>query len=805
MKIFNNKESFIEAYKRKMVSIYQKEINNSTIDEKYHVLAKLVKENIKPDLIKTQDIIKKQKLKQVYYFSMEFLMGRLLTNNLMNLSIYSIVYEAMKDMGIDLNEIEHHESDIGLGNGGLGRLAACFLDSIATLSYPGNGMCIRYRLGFFQQKFVNGYQVELPERWLDHDFIWETRNDDEFVLVPLYGDVHIIMDNDLIRYKHVNTLKVKAVPYDVPIIGYNSKVINHLTLWSAEPNIPYSLDEGGKDIECDIRQISENLYPDDATKEGKILRLKQQYFLVCAGLGRIITQHKKTYDTLENLHKKVVLHINDTHPTLIIPELMRILIDKEGYTWEKAWYITQRCCAYTNHTIMAEALEKWPINIVQELLPRIYIIIKQIDKWFHLKLTNHFGTNDINKINQLRIVNDNMIHMAHLCIVGSFSVNGVADLHTKLLKEVEMKEFHNIFPKKFNNKTNGITHRRWLNQCNPELSSFLDKYIGKGWITDINRLKRLNKLIIIEQLIYDFYKVKQIRKQKLADIIKKKEGITLDVNSIFDIQVKRLHEYKRQLMNALHILYLYNQLKKDKEFYKNFYPQTFIFGAKAASSYNMAKKIIKLINSIAEIVNQDNEINQKIKVVFVENYNVSYAEFLFPAANISEQISTASKEASGTGNMKFMMNGAITLGTLDGANIEIVNLVGKDNAFIFGLTAEEVNDYIKQKRYCPREIYENDSNIKLVVDQLINGFFKSVKKDEFQMIYEELLNKDSFYILKDFNAYKQAQQSANEAYKNKEKWCKMALKNIANSSYFSSDRTINEYVKDIWHLKKIKD
>ncbi len=674
---------------------------------------------------------------------------------------------------------------------------------MASLSYPGHGNCIRYQSGFFQQKFIDGKQVELPEPWLQDEFVWEVRKADESVLVPFYGNLNTIEKNGNNELSHDDAIYVKAVPYDVPIVGHNTKTVNSLTIWSAESCGFYPSGVDVHKYDSSIREISECLYPDDSMDEGKILRLKQQYFFVFAGLRRIVNMHKKNYSTLENFHEKVTLHINDTHPTLLIPELMRILIDEEKMTWDKAWYITQNSCAFTNHTILSEALEKWPIRLFKPLLPRIYSIIENINELYLETLTEYYGKNHL-KVKSLAIINNDLIYMARLCIVGSFSINGVAELHTKLLKEVEMKDFNDLFPFKFNNKTNGITHRRWAYHCNPELTAFLNKYVGKEWVEDIDRLKQLNTLVHNKDAKKDFYEVKQARKKILADYIEQKEKIKIDVNSIFDIQVKRLHEYKRQLMNALHIMYLYNKLKEDKTFFESFYPQTFIFGAKAAGSYHMAKKIIKLINTIADLVNNDFDVNEKLKVIFVENYNVSYAELIFPAANISEQISTATKEASGTGNMKFMMNGAITIGTLDGANIEIVDFAGEENEFIFGLTADEVNAYYRNKIYNSEEIYQKDPEIKRILDQLINGFFKNVSAKEFKDIYVSLIDKgDYFFVLKDFKAYVDAQQKANEIYKNQDKWLEMALKNVANSSFFSSDRTITQYANEIWHLTKM--
>lgn len=802
--IFRNKKILTETFTQRVEDMYGKRFNETSNHQKYYALATLVREYISKNWIESRDVIAENKQKQVYYFSMEFLMGRLLTNNLINLGIRSIIKATLSELSLDLNEIEDVESDPGLGNGGLGRLAAGFLDSMASLSYPGHGNCIRYRYGFFRQKLINGYQVEIPDQWLQRGFVWEVRKSSEAITVPFYGHVEQVEENGRTNFIHKDAVCVKAVPYDVPIVGFDSKVVNKLILWSAEPSEFYPRDVNLADYEREVRQISEFLYPDDSTDEGKILRLKQQYFFVAAGLRRIITQHKKNYGTMENFHKKITLHINDTHPALLVPELMRILIDEELMEWEEAWKITNNTCAYTNHTILVEALEKWPVRLFQPLFPRIYMIVEEINRRFCLDLINRYGEGH-KKITELAIISYGLVHMAHIAIVGSFSVNGVAQLHTKLLKTTEMKDFNEIFPTKFNNKTNGITQRRWVYQSNPELTLFLNNYCGKQWVKEIRNLRNLLPHIKDEKVKKEFYKVKQARKKALADRIYQEQGIKLDVNSIFDIHVKRLHEYKRQLMNVLHIMYLYNRLKEDNSFSNNFYPQTFIFGAKSASSYFLAKKIIKLINSVADIVNNDEDIQDKLKVVFVENYNVSYAEDIMPAANLSEQISTASKEASGTGNMKFMMNGAITLGTLDGANIEIVELAGVENAFIFGLTADEVNDLTKEGNYNPWDIYHSDSRIRKVVEQLVNGFFQEVQEDEFKDIYDNLLHRgDKYFVLKDFDAYVAVQEKANNTYKDQDKWLEMALTNIATSGYFSSDRTIDEYAQNIWHIDKIK-
>ncbi|ERJ11111.1 glycogen/starch/alpha-glucan phosphorylase [Haloplasma contractile] len=802
--LFKNKKVFKEAYVKRVEEMFGKRFDETTMNEKYFTLATMVREYASNNWIETQGALKKSNQKQTYYFSMEFLMGRLLTNNLTNLGIRNLVEEAFDDLSLDLNEIEDKEADPGLGNGGLGRLAACFLDSIASLGYPGHGNGIRYRYGFFEQRIIDGYQVEVPDQWLQKGFVWDVRKENEAVDIPFFGQVRMLEDNGKIKYVHENAEYVKAVPYDVPIIGYDTKTVNNLILWSAEPARTYPQGINAAEYESNIRQISEFLYPDDSTDEGKILRLKQQYFFVAAGLKRIVNNHKEQYGTMENFHEKVCLHINDTHPALLVPELMRVLIDEEGYDWDTAWSITTKTCAYTNHTILAEALEKWPVRLLQPLLPRVFMITEEINKRFCLDLIDRYGEGHP-KVTELAIIGEDLVRMAHLAIVGSFSVNGVAALHTNILKEIEMKDFNELFKGRFNNKTNGITHRRWLLNSNPELSDLLTKLIGDGWIKDTMEFDKLMPYVTDEKVKKEFYDVKQARKTALAERIEREQGIKLDPNSIFDIQVKRMHEYKRQLMNILHIMYLYNRLKDDSEFRQNFHPQSFIFGAKAAGGYDFAKKVIKLINTVADIVNNDEETNSKLKLVFVENYNVSYAELIMPAADLSEQISTATKEASGTGNMKFMMNGALTIGTLDGANVEISEFAGIENEIIFGLNADEVNELNATGDYNPWDIYYKDERIRRVLDQLINGYFSNVQPDEFRDIYDNLLhNGDSYYVLKDFDAYINAQEKANKMYQDQDKWLEKALINIAKSGYFSTDRTIEQYVEDIWHLEKIK-
>ncbi len=805
--VFANKDVFKDTFQTRVEQIYGVKFEESTPHQRYFTLGTLVREYISSNWIETNEAIVEGKHKQVYYFSMEFLMGRLLTNNIMNLGIRPVIEEAMNELAIDLNELERIEADAGLGNGGLGRLAACFMDSIASLGLPGHGNGLRYRYGFFEQKIIDGYQVEIPDKWLQRGYVWEVRKSNESVEIPFYGHVQIENVDGKEVYKHVPAEYVRAVPYDVPVVGdvaNNNKTVNTLRLWSSEPTENKYPDHiSAVEYEKDVRNISEFLYPDDSTIEGKILRLKQQYFFVAAGVRWAVRQHKEVYGTLNNFHEKNVLHINDTHPALIVPELMRILIDEEGYGWDQAWEITQHSCAYTNHTILAEALEKWPVNLFQPLLPRIYMITEEINRRYCLKLLELYP-NQPEKVAELAIIGYNQVRMAHLAIVGSFSINGVAQLHTDILTHIEMKDFYQMYPDRFNNKTNGITHRRWLLHCNPELTKLLDKEIGTGYHTNTFELAKLEDKLHDERVQKEIMNMKYARKQALANRIEREQGVKLDPNSIFDIQVKRLHAYKRQLLNAMHIMYLYNRLKEDEQFRANFHPQSFIFGAKAASGYYFAKKVIKLINSIAQKVNNDPETSNLLKVVFVENYNVTYAELIMPAADLSEQISTASKEASGTGNMKFMMNGAITIGTLDGANVEIHELVGDENSFIFGLNADEVNAYQQKGGYNPWDLYHSDARIRRVLDQLINGFL-TPDKEEFRDIFNAVThNGDEYFVLKDFDAYVRAQELANQTYKNRNKWTEMSMINIARSGKFSSDRTIQEYADQIWHLEKLK-
>ena len=799
---FKDSETFKKEFVSMVENKYAIDFKDSTPYQQFVVLGQMLRLYIAKDWHNTLKAIDEGKQKVVYYFSMEFLMGRMITNNLMNAGVYPVVSKAFKELGLDLNNVEHQESDAGLGNGGLGRLAACFMDSVASLGLPVMGNCIRYHYGFFEQGIKNGYQVEHPDNWLKDINVWEIRKENEAIEIPFYGNIEIESDfNGGFVVKHRNARCIKAVPYDVPIIGDNNHIVTTLRLWNAEPAQIYP-DEDAFEYHRKLRNISSMLYPNDSTYEGKILRLQQQYFFVSAGVISAVRHHKKLYGTCTNLADKVVFHINDTHPSLIIPELMRILVDEEHMEWEQAWEITKNCCAYTNHTILAEALEKWSLDLFRTLLPRIYTIVEEINRRLSIEVEERYGYNS-RQWYDMAIIKNGQVHMANLAVHGSFSVNGVAQLHTDILKYSEMATFNEYYPNKFNNKTNGITHRRWLLHINPEMDAILKKICPK-WVKDPeNEFKKLLPYKDDPKIQDAFFKMKLARKRALIAKIYQSQGISLDANSIFDIQVKRLHEYKRQLMNALHIMYIYNRLKQDEGFRNNYYPHTFIFGAKSAPSYVFAKKVIKLINTIADKVNNDPETNNLLKVVFVINYNVTYAETIIPAADVSEQISTASKEASGTSNMKFMMNGAVTIGTLDGANVEIKDFVGDDNIVIFGMTAEEVVGYYKNGNYNPREIYDNDPYIHEVIDQLTNGFFENVDKNEFMAIRNNLLNNDNYFVLKDFASYAMAQERINELYKDKAKWLSMCITNTAMSGYFTTDRTMKQYNEDIWHVEKI--
>ena len=808
------KEEFKKSVKENVKFLYRKTLEEATQEQIFQAVSYTVKDVIIDNWLKSQKAYEKQDPKIVYYMSMEFLMGRALGNNLINLGAYGEVKEALEELGLDINCIEDQEPDPALGNGGLGRLAACFLDSLATLNYCAYGCGIRYRYGMFKQEIRDGYQVEAPDNWLKNGYPFELRRPEYAKEVHFGGYVRVEWDpvNNQNKFIHEGYQAVKAVPYDMPITGYNNDVVNTLRIWDAEPIVDFNLDSFDKgdyhnavEQENLARTIVEVLYPNDNHMAGKELRLKQQYFFVSASLQAAIAKYKKTHDDITKLHEKVVFQMNDTHPTVAVAELMRILIDEEGLGWDQAWDITTKCCAYTNHTIMSEALEKWPIELFSRLLPRVYQIIEEINRRFILEIQQKYPGN-FEKIKKMAIIYDGQVKMAHLAIVAGYSVNGVARLHTEILKNQELKDFYEMMPEKFNNKTNGITQRRFLAHGNPLLADWVTDKIGPDWITDLSQLSKLKVYADDEKALQEFMTIKFKNKERLAKYILEHNGVEVDPHSIFDIQVKRLHEYKRQLLNILHVIYLYNQIKAHPEM--DFYPRTFIFGAKASAAYARAKKIIKLINCVADVVNNDASINGKLKVVFIENYRVSNAEIIFAAADVSEQISTASKEASGTGNMKFMLNGAPTLGTMDGANVEIVQEVGEENAFIFGMSSDQIINYENNGGYDPDFIYNTDPEIRQVLMQLINGTFSS-DTELFRDIYDSLLNTkncsraDQYFILGDFRSYAEAQKRVEAAYKDEKKWAKMALLNTACSGKFSSDRTIQEYVDDIWHLDKV--
>ncbi|MGG3466456.1 glycogen/starch/alpha-glucan phosphorylase [Neobacillus pocheonensis] len=797
--MFSNTVEFKESFLLRLEMISGKSFSESTARDQYQTLGNMIREFVSNDWITTNERYHAAEGKQVYYLSIEYLLGKLLRQNLINMGVEDIVQEGLQELGIDLSELEEIEADAGLGNGGLGRLAACFLDSLATLDLPGHGHGIRYKHGLFEQKIVDGYQVELPEQWLRGGNVWEIRKPDLAVKIPFWGKVESRMENDRLVFQHLNSETVTAVPHDMPVIGYKSKTVNTLRLWNAEP-AQFPFHEDILKYKRETEMISEFLYPDDTHDDGKILRLKQQYFLVSASIQSILKVYRKQHGRLDRLHEDVCIHINDTHPVLAIPELMRILIDEERFDWVKAWHITKNTISYTNHTTLSEALEKWPIHIFRPLLPRIYMIVEEINERFCQALWDQ-TPGDWERIRNLAILADDYVKMAHLAIVGSFSVNGVAKLHTEILKKREMNQFYQLFPEKFNNKTNGIAHRRWLLKANPKLSALISESIGSAWTYSAEELSKLLKYQNDHSFLEQLQKIKNENKQRLADIIFEKTGVTVDSNAVFDVQVKRLHAYKRQLLNVLHIMYLYNRMKEDSSF--TIAPRVFIFGAKASPGYYYAKKIIKLINSVADMVNHDPKIGDKMKVIFLENYRVSLAEKIFPATDVSEQISTASKEASGTGNMKFMINGALTVGTLDGANIEIQELVGQNNIFTFGLTADEVLHYYHHGGYQSVEYYHHDYRIRQAVDQLVNGFFPDVH-NEFEPIFDSLLEEnDQYFVLKDFASYAEIQRKIGEAYQDQLHWQKMSLNNIARAGFFSSDRTIKEYANGIWGIKSL--
>lgn len=808
------KEAFKKSVKDNVKFLYRKTIEEATQEQIFQAVSYSVKDVIIDNWLATQKAYDEQDPKIVYYMSMEFLMGRALGNNLINLCAYGEVKEALEELGFDLNCIEDQEPDPALGNGGLGRLAACFLDSLATLNYAAYGCGIRYHYGMFKQKIENGYQIEVPDNWLKNGYPFELRRPEYAKEVHFGGYVRVEYDPEKggNKFIHEGYQAVKAIPYDMPITGYDNDVVNTLRIWDAEPIVDFELDSFDKgdykkavEQENLARNIVEVLYPNDNHYAGKELRLKQQYFFVSASLQAAIAKYKKKHDDIHKLYEKVTFQMNDTHPTVAVAELMRILMDEEGLGWDEAWEVTRKSVAYTNHTIMSEALEKWPIELFSRLLPRVYQIIEEINRRFILEIQAKYPGN-YEKIKKMAIIYDGQVKMAHLAIAAGYSVNGVARLHTEILKNQELKDFYEMMPEKFNNKTNGITQRRFLLHANPLLADWITEHIGPDWVTDLPQLKKLAVYADDEKALQEFMNIKFKNKERLAKYILEHNGVEVDPHSIFDVQVKRLHEYKRQLLNILHVIYLYNQIKMHPEM--EFYPRTFIFGAKASAGYATAKKIIKLINSVADVVNNDASINGKIKVVFIENYRVSNAEWIFAAADVSEQISTASKEASGTGNMKFMLNGAPTLGTMDGANVEIVEEVGAENAFIFGLSSDEVINYENNGGYDPNVIYNTDEEIRQVLMQLINGTFSS-DTELFRDLYDSLLNTkntdraDRYFILADFRSYADAQKRVEAAYRDEKGWAKKALLNTACSGKFTSDRTIQEYVDDIWHLDKV--
>ena len=811
-------EIFKEEFKKKVRDeakmLYRKTLEEVSDRHKFVAVAYAVKDIVIDQWIATQKAYEKADAKTVYYLSMEFLMGRALGNMIINLSSRNEIKEAIEELGLDLNVIEDQEPDAALGNGGLGRLAACFLDSLSTLGYPAYGCGIRYKYGMFQQKIENGYQKEIPEDWLRHVNPLEIKREEYACEVKFGGFVRVEHRDGRNYFIQEGYQAVRAIPYDMPIVGYGNNVVNTLRIWDAEPIVHFNLDEFDKgaymaavEQENLAKTITEVLYPNDNHYAGKELRLKQQYFFISASLQTAIKKYLTKHDDLSKLPEKVVFQMNDTHPTLTVAELMRLLMDEYLLEWDEAWAITSKCCAYTNHTIMSEALEKWPIELFSRLLPRCYQIIEEINRRFIIDIENKYP-GDHRKIEKMAIIYDGQVKMANLAICAGFSVNGVAKLHTEILEKQELRDFYEMFPEKFNNKTNGITQRRFLLHGNPLLAEWVTGKVGDDWITDLPKIQGIEVYADDKKAQAEFANIKYQNKVRLAKYIKEHNGIDVDPRSIFDVQVKRLHEYKRQLLNILHVMYLYNQIKEHPEM--EFYPRTFIFGAKAAAGYKIAKLTIKLINSVADVINNDASINGKIKVVFIENYRVSNAEIIFAAADVSEQISTASKEASGTGNMKFMLNGALTLGTMDGANVEIVEEVGIDNAFIFGLSSDEVINYENNGGYDPMQIFNEDMDIRKVLMQLINGFYSPDDPERFRDIYNSLLNTqstdkaDRYFILKDFRSYAEAQKRVEEAYKDQEGWVKKAMLNVAHVGKFTSDRTIQEYVDDIWHLEKVK-
>ena len=800
--MFSSKANFKKEFQSRLLERYGADVASSSPNEQYTILGEMVRDYANKDLFTTHDESALKGKKTLIYFSMEFLIGRLLNNNIQNLGIYDVVKGGLADLGIDINTLEDEESDAGLGNGGLGRLAACFLDSIASLGYIGHGNCIRYEYGFFRQKIADGRQNELPDQWLTNGNVWEVRRAKYAVEVQFYGHPESYQKKDgTYGIRTADAVFVRAVPYDMPVIGYKNHVTNVLRLWNAEPTSRTLPKETSfKEYCATLEELCHGLYPDDSTEAGRILRLRQQYFLVSAGLQNALNSYYRHHGTLIGVHEDYVFQLNDTHPILAIPEMMRIMLDQYDMEWADAWNEVTQCMAYTNHTVMVEALEKWPVSYVQTLIPRCFMIIEEIHRRFTIEM-NNAGIPEGEKY-AMSIIKDGQIHMTNLAIYTAFSVNGVANLHTEILKAITFKEFYKYMPEKFNNKTNGVTHRRWLVAANPRLSDLISSKIGEGWKLDMSKIKAFEKYKDNAKVLKEIRDIKLENKKKLAAYVKEHNGIDIDVNSIFDVQIKRLHAYKRQLMNVFHIIYLYQRMKEDPSF--KIYPRTFFFGAKAAPSYVYAKKIIELILAVANVVNNDPEVSKYIKVVFIENYGVSLAELIIPAADVSEQISTAGKEASGTSNMKLMMNGAITLGTLDGANVEIAELAGKENEVIFGLTSEETEAYNNNGGYSPWDMYNSDGRIKKIMDSLFEGAWVNYKPDKFRMIFDEIMNQhDQYFILKDLPLYIEAQEKVQELYQDQDLWAKMAIMNIANSGYFSSDRTIESYAKEIWKIEKI--
>ena len=810
-----DKEVFIESVKSNLKTLYRQTLVDATKQQVFQAVSYAVKDTIIDNWMETQKVYEEEDPKMVYYMSMEFLMGRALGNNMINLTEYKEVKEALEELGFDLNVIEDQEPDAALGNGGLGRLAACFLDSLATLGYAACGCGIRYRYGMFKQKIENGYQVEVPDNWLKDGNPFELRRPEYAKEVKFGGYIRVEYDEATKRNKFIQEgyQSVRAIPFDIPIVGYNNNVVNTLRVWDAKAINDFQLDSFDKgdyqkavEQENLARNIVEVLYPNDNHYAGKELRLKQQYFFISASVQAAVAKYKKNHSDIRKFYEKATFQLNDTHPTVAVAELMRILLDEEGLEWDEAWEVTTKTCAYTNHTIMAEALEKWPIELFSRLLPRIYQIIEEINRRFVEEIQKKYPGNQ-EKIRKMAIIYDGQVKMAHLAICAGYSVNGVAALHTEILKNQELKDFYEMMPEKFNNKTNGITQRRFLLHANPLLADWVTEHIGDEWITDLAQISKLKVYVDDEKAQQEFMNIKYQNKLRLAKYIREHNGIDVDPRSIFDVQVKRLHEYKRQLLNILHVMYLYNKIKDHPEM--PFYPRTFIFGAKAAAGYRRAKLTIKLINSVADVINNDKSINGKLKVVFIEDYRVSNAEWIFAAADVSEQISTASKEASGTGNMKFMLNGAPTLGTMDGANVEIVQEVGEENAFIFGLSAQEVINYENNGGYNPMDYFNNDQDIRRVLMQLINGEYAPDDPERFRDIYDSLLNTnssdraDTYFILADFKSYAEAQERVEKAYRDETGWARMAMMNTACSGKFTSDRTIQQYVDEIWHLDKV--